>query len=137
MGGAFYFLDDDETTLVGKREQAFRSGFLGVGSFGFTSLVQIAHADDDEVQEAIDRLAHHLLKHFGAPHLAAALPAAAAEIDDASQACEHSAGTLLAIERDAGSAGIIERLKIFTPTAGSHDGLKLWQLDPDAVSPTS
>ena len=75
--GAFSFLDDDESTLTAKRAQAFRSGFLGLGSFGFTTLVQVTEADDDDLQHAIDLLAHHLLKAHGAPHLAAALPAAA------------------------------------------------------------
>lgn len=133
MPGAFCFLNDDASMLTGKRGQAFRSGFVGVASLGFTSLVQIAQADEDEVQEAIDRLAHQLLKHFGAPHIAAALPAAAAEIDDAAQACEHAPGTLLAIERERAGEDIIERLKIFTPSAGSHDGLKLWEVDPGSV----
>ena len=37
--GSFAFLDMDPDTLHGKQLQAFKSGFLGTQSFGWTTLV--------------------------------------------------------------------------------------------------
>jgi hypothetical protein len=39
--GAFMFADDDPGTLEGKARAAFRAGFLGVQSLGWSTLVQI------------------------------------------------------------------------------------------------
>ena len=47
--GGFAFMHDTAETLAGKRLQAFRNGFLGLASFGWATLVEIAELDDDEV----------------------------------------------------------------------------------------
>ena len=44
VSGAFMFADADPETLDGKPRAAFRSGFLGVPSFGWSTLVQIVEA---------------------------------------------------------------------------------------------
>ncbi|GMQ75540.1 MAG: DUF6505 family protein [Gammaproteobacteria bacterium] len=129
--GSFAFLDMDPQSLEGKRLQAFKSGFLGTRSFGWTTLVEIAEIDDDEYQQVIDRLAAHFMEHYGAPHIAAALPAAGEEADYASTICEHPLATLLAIERDFGEQGIVESLKVIKPNAGNHSNVKLWAIEED------
>ncbi len=127
--GSFEFLDAEPQSLQGKKLQAFKSGFLGTRSFGWTTLVEIAEIDDDEYQQVIDRLAVHLLEHHGAPHIAAALPAAGDEVHYASTVCEYPLATLLAIERNFGEDGVVESLKVVKPSAGDHSKLKLWAIE--------
>jgi hypothetical protein len=127
--GSFSFLDDTPETLAGRRLQAFRSGFLGTGSFGWCSLVEVAEMEEDEVSRVIDRLAQHFIAHHGAPHIAAALPAAADEVDYASALCEHPVHTLLTIERELGAEGIVEKLKVLRLRADDHGSVRLWGPD--------
>lgn len=129
--GSFAFLDLDPQSLAGKQLQAFNSGFLATRSFGWTTLVEIAEIDDDEYQQVIDRLAQHFMEHYGAPHIAAALPAAGEEAHYATTICEYPLGTLLAIERDFGEEGIVESLKVIKPNAGDHSKVKLWAFEQD------
>jgi hypothetical protein len=129
--GSFAFLDIDPDSLQGKALQAFKSGFLGTQSFGWTTLVEIAEIDDDEFQQVIDRLASHFMEHYGAPHIAAALPAAGEEAHYASTICEYPVNTLLTIEREFGEEGIVESLKVVKPNAGSHEHVKLWAIEED------
>jgi len=73
VSGAFVFWSSDPATLEGKARSAFRGGFLGVGSLGWSTLVQIVEASDDDRLTVIDTLAKHLVAHFGAPTAAAAV----------------------------------------------------------------
>ena len=127
--GSFAFLDADVQSLSGKQLQAFKSGFLGTRSFGWTTLVEIAEIDDDEYQQVIDRLAAHFMENYGAPHIAAALPAAGEEAHYATTICEYPLNTLLAIEREFGEDGIVESLKVVKPNAGNHGDVKLWAIE--------
>ena len=52
VSGAFIFADADPETLPGKPRAAFRSGFLGVPSLGWSTLVQIVEADAAELRGA-------------------------------------------------------------------------------------
>src|SRR6476620_900834 len=85
--GAFMFGDDDPSTLEGKARAAFRSGFLGVASLGWSTLVQIVEASDDERLAAIDTLAQQLVLHFGAPTIEDAGAAAEEEFEFAASLC--------------------------------------------------
>lgn len=113
--GSFEFLDDDEDSLTGKRSQAFNAGFLGLTSFGWCTLVSIASATEDQIEEAVEQLGRHLLDNFGAPDRAAALTAARSEIAYAESLCEYDIGTLIAVERELTDEGIEERFKRFVP----------------------
>ena len=46
VSGAFAFWGGDPAALEGKARTAFRSGFLGVGSLGWSTLVQIVEASE-------------------------------------------------------------------------------------------
>lgn len=114
--GSFEFLDDDEAELTGKRLQAFRSGFLSLETYGWCTIVSVASATDDQIQQAIENLSRHLLDNHGAPDQAAARQAARSEIAYAESLCEHEIGTLIAVERELSDKGIEERFKRFLPT---------------------
>lgn len=130
--GSFAFLDADPSQLTGKRLQAFRQGFLGTESFGWSTLVEVAEISDAEYKRVIERLANHFVQRYGAPDLAAALPAAREEASYTASLCEPDLHTLLAIEREAGEEGIVERLKVIRPESGAdHGRVKIWGIEDD------
>ncbi len=97
--GAFCFWDDDDS-LSGKRRQAFRAGFLGLSSFGWSTLVEVTAATASERAAAWAALTAHIRDAHGAPDDAAALAAADEEIAFAESLCaDHAPGTVLALER--------------------------------------
>ena len=80
VSGAFRFYDRDPPRSTGKDRTAFRSGFLGVQSWGWSTLVQIVHATAEDRRKLVDLLASQLVDNFGAPDLATARPAAEEEV---------------------------------------------------------
>lgn len=124
--GSFVFLQKDPVQLSGKERQAFAHGFLGTESFGWTTLVQVAEIDVEDYEAVVKRLAAHFVERYGAPDLAAALPAAREEADFTASICTHKANTLLMLERDVGAEGIVERFRVVRPNAGDHAKVKLW-----------
>ena len=123
---AFAFLDDDDTTLTGRRLQAFRNGFLGLSSFGWATLVEVAELDEDEYAAAERSLARHLVMEYGAPDVATALPAAREELAYTQSLCEAEPHTVLTREFDAEQGAIVESLRVVTRDAGDHAGVKLF-----------
>lgn len=108
--GGFCFWDDDDS-IAGKRRQAFRAGFLGLGSFGWSTLVEVVGASAEDRAAALAALAGHLRAAYGAPPDGAAA-AAAEEIAFAESLCaEHPPGTVLALERRFEGGEIRERFR--------------------------
>lgn len=105
--GGFEFIGTDPATLVGRPRQAFRAGFLGLGSFGWSTLVVAVSITPDERAAAVEALAGHLMKVHGAPDLDAARAAAEEEISTAVTLAEHPEGTLIALHRNLDQDGNI------------------------------
>jgi hypothetical protein len=99
VSGAFMFWNADPATVAGKERAAFRSGFLGVASLGWSTLVQIVQASDDDRLAAIDTLARHLAAEFGAPSFPDAVAAAGEEFAFAASLCDHPLDRLIAVHR--------------------------------------
>jgi hypothetical protein len=99
VSGAFVFAHRDPAALVGKARAAFRGGFLGIDSFGWSTLARIVEASEADRAAALERLAAQLVRVFGAPDLSAARVAAEEEIAFAASLCEHPAGMLIAVSR--------------------------------------
>lgn len=97
--GAFLFWDRDVSALAPKERIAFRSGFVGVRSLGFSTLVVVVEASEADREAAITDLALHLQSRFGAPDRAAALAAAREEIEVAASLCSPGIGSILAMHR--------------------------------------
>jgi len=113
--GGFEFLDHDPETLEGKARQAFTSGFLGIGSYGRSTLVCITELSEADYRQVIERLADHLVERYGAPDRAAAMAAAEEEVGYAESLCSHDPETLLAVERSFRDGGVSESFKRFIP----------------------
>src|SRR5262249_58277344 len=60
VSGAFMFADADPDTLTGKQRAAFRGGFLGVTSLGWSTLVQIVEAGEEDRAALVAALAGQL-----------------------------------------------------------------------------
>jgi hypothetical protein len=101
--------------MEGKARAAFRSGFLGVQSFGWSTLVQIVHADEADRAAAIEVLADRLVEHLGAPNLADARAAAEQEVAFAASLCEHPTDTLVAVHRAVEDGEIREAFRTLLP----------------------
>ncbi|HUI19062.1 MAG TPA: DUF6505 family protein [Alphaproteobacteria bacterium] len=118
ISGAFVFADVEPATLAGKELAAFRSGFLGLPSLGWSTLAQIVEAGAEDRAAAIDLAARCLIERFGAPDLGAARKAAEEEIDFAASLCDHPPDTLIAVYRTDESGTIREAFRSLHPRAG-------------------
>jgi hypothetical protein len=99
VSGTFMFSGREEASLTGKERQAFRGGFLGIDSFGWSTLVIVSEISSEERNAAVFRLAAGLVQYCGAPDEKTALPAAEEEIAFAETLCDHPCGTLLGLLR--------------------------------------
>jgi Family of unknown function (DUF6505) len=118
--GAFAFAHVDVAALEGKRRAAFRSGFLGIDSLGWSTLVQVVDATEEDRTAAIELLAQRLVERFGAPDLAIARPAAEEEIAFAASLSEHPRGMLVALARKFENGAIREAFRTLTPGVGTQ-----------------
>jgi hypothetical protein len=115
VSGAFMFWDGDPGSMEGKERAAFRSGFLGVHSLGWSTLVQIVEASDDDRRLAVDTLAKHLVGDFGAPSLEDARGAAEEELAFAASLCDHPLDMLVAVHRTVENGEIREAFRTLRP----------------------
>lgn len=118
--GGFAFWDEDPAALTGKRRQEFRAGFLGLGSFGFSTLVEVAEATPDQRETATAALAAHIRAAYGAPDEAAARAAAEEEIGFAASLCDHPPGTVLALTRVVEDGAVRERFRTLHRRESPH-----------------
>jgi hypothetical protein len=116
--GAFAFAHADIAALEGRARAAFRSGFLGIDSLGWSTLVQVVEASEHDRAAAVDLLAGRLVERFGAPDLATARPAAAEEIAFAASLAEHPKGMLVALSRKYENGAIRELFRTLQPGVG-------------------
>jgi hypothetical protein len=123
VSGAFMFAPQDLAAVTGKARAAFRSGFLGVGSFGWSTLVQIVSATEADRAAAVDMLASRLVLHLGAPSLQIARLAAEEEIGFAASLCDHKEGMLIAVSRRYDDGEIREMFRALSPR-GAAPGIR-------------
>src|SRR5699024_4583126 len=64
---AFNFSNEDPAELTGKARQAFVNGFLGLTSFGRSTLATVAQCQRADYDAALQSLTEHLMHHYGAP----------------------------------------------------------------------
>jgi Family of unknown function (DUF6505) len=105
--GGFMFWDQEPAELVGRPKQAFRAGFLGLSSFGWSTLVVVVEATRDERAGAVEALAAYLLAHQGAPTVEDAQAAAEDEIAYAQSLAGHPVQTLIALHRSVRDDGSV------------------------------
>lgn len=113
--GTFVFWDDDPATLQGKKRSAFRAGFLGTGTLGWSTLVQIVDASEEDCAALVEQLAGRLVDNFGAPDLVTARRAAEEEVAFVQSLCDHPRDTLVAMHRVVEDGEIRETFRTLHP----------------------
>jgi hypothetical protein len=111
VSGAFRFYDRDPAALTGKDRTAFRSGFLGVQSWGWSTLVQVVHATEDDRRALLELLTRQLVDKLGAPDLATARPAAEEEVAFVESLCTHPISSLIAVHRAVSDGEVRESFR--------------------------
>lgn len=133
--GTFAFADSDPAQLGRRERQAFANGFLGLSSFGWSTLTTVAPLSQDDYEQAIAALARHLQDVYGAPNEQAARAAAGEEIDYAMSLCEQPINTLLSLSRFVEGDAIREEFRVVQPPAEKPHA-KIWEILPDDSSST-
>jgi hypothetical protein len=109
------FWDRHPAALEGKARAAFRGGFLGVASFGWSTLAQIVEASDADRGALVELLAQQLQAQLGAPGPAEARAAAEQEVAFAASLGEHPPDTLIAVHRTFENGEIREAFRTLRP----------------------
>ena len=116
VAGTFLFAGRSPESLSRKEQIAFRTGFLGVESFGHSTLVAVSEASEEEREGAVEALAGQLVARLGAPDVEVARPAANEEIALAQDLCRgHDVGTLIALYRSREGEAIREQFRTLKP----------------------
>jgi hypothetical protein len=117
VAGTFMFWGRAPDSLSRKEAIAFRSGFVGVDSFGHSTLVTVQDATVTERAQMVQTLAAQFVTHLGAPSIDAALPAAEEEVALAETLCKgHATNTLIALHRRFDDDGAIrEQFRTLRP----------------------
>lgn len=128
--GTFVFADSDPERLDRRERQAFANGFLGLSSFGWSTLATVATLSREDYEQAVGALAHHLLESYGAPDERMASVAAREEIDYAVSLCDQPINTLLSLSRFIEGDAIREQFRVVQPP-GEKPHAKIWEIAPD------
>jgi hypothetical protein len=131
VSGAFAFTRLNPAILEGKARAAFRGGFLGLDSLGWSTLAQIVEASEQDRLIATDMLTRRLVECFGAPDLATARPAAEEEIAFAASLSDHPTGMLVAVSRRYEDGATREVFRTLSPR-GSTGPIRFTAV-PDAM----
>ena len=118
VSGAFAFWNSDPAALEGRSRTAFRSGFLGVSTLGWSTLVQIVEASEQDRANVVTTLAGQLVAKFGAPTAADAVAAAQEEITFAESLCTQPQDTLIAVHRVFEDGAVRESFRTLRPRSG-------------------
>ena len=120
VSGAFVFWNRDPAALEGKTRTAFRSGFLGVNTLGWSTLAQIVETNETERAGLVEVLAEQLVEHFAAPDIAAARPAAEEEVAFAESLCSEPKDTLVAVHRSLENGVVREQFRTLRRREGAE-----------------
>lgn len=123
--GGFLFHGADASAMQGKERAAFRAGFLGIESFGFSTLVTIVEVSEAERDAAVEMLAQRLVDKLGAPSLDVARAAAREEIEFSIGLCHDPVGSLLALHRTMEDGDIREQFRVLKDALKNEGADKL------------
>lgn len=131
VAGSFAFSRLAEEEIKGKTRQAFSNGFMGIPSFGYSTLVSVASAGAGDAETIAGHLVRHFVSDYGAPSEELARKAAEEEIGFIEDVCrEHETGTLLSVSRTLCEDGIKEAFRAI-PKAESCANQQLWTIVED------
>jgi hypothetical protein len=130
VSGAFMFNGRDPESFPPKERTAFRSGWLGVDSFGWSTLAIVTEISAEERRKALETLARHIHELFDAPSLDAARGAAEEELAFAASLCEPPPQSLLAVQRRFEDGEIREQFRTISAREDfSKGGFRVFAFD--------
>ena len=110
--GTFSFFNFGEENLKGKMKQAFSNGFLGIPSFGYSTLISLTQVEEEDLKSLKNTLSDCFLKNYGAPSFEHAYKAADDEVNLMLDLCSsHDKGSLISISREITKDGIKENFR--------------------------
>lgn len=130
---AFQFVDNQWEELDGKTRQAFNNGFLGLGSFGYSTFGCVANISSSALTDIELQLARYIYERYGAPDLSSALEAAKEEIAYTTSLCEDvPENTVFVVKREFSMEGRIKEAfhKVDIEDEGSLHA-KIWTVVDD------
>lgn len=130
VSGTFHFADMPEESLTGKTRQAFANGFLGARSFGWSTFVHVAPIKRDEFDAVVESIAARFIDGYGAPDRPAAIAQARREAEFAASLSDRDLNTVLAVQREIGEEGIVERFRVVRPQSAELHA-KIWEVVED------
>ena len=130
---AFTFSDVDPAALRGRDREAFARGFLGLGSFGWSTVAVISEMREAEHRQVLERLAWHFMDRYGAPDLEAALEEARREVTFVEELCGEPVNTLLSLQRRLDPDGVKEEFRVHRPRA-EWEGAPVIRMVPETES---
>jgi hypothetical protein len=130
--GSFMFWNEDVPALQGKARAAFRGGFLGAETLGWSTLVQIVEATERDYAECVAQLARQIHEKFGAPSFEEAKRAAEEEFAFARSLCTQPLDTLIAIHRIQEDGEIKESFRSLRPKDGPNKPFRAFSF-PEVV----
>lgn len=136
VSGAFVFWNADPAALEGRARTAFRAGFLGLSSLGWSTLVQIVEASEDDRLAVVDLLAKQLVAKFGAPSIADAVAAAEEEVAFAESLCTQPTDTLVAVHRTFEDGAVREQFRTLRRREGEKPARAFSFLDVEGEEET-
>ena len=107
VSGAFVCASSHPSSPRGKARAAIRSGFVGIGSLGW-STVQVVEATEAGRARAMGVLAHHLTQRCEAPNLAMAGAAAEQEIAFVVSLAGYPSGMPAAVTRSTNAYAFLQ-----------------------------
>jgi hypothetical protein len=110
--GAFRYAHRDPASLLGREATAFGSSWLGIGSFAPALQVETVPIAASDLDQVARMLAAYLLDAWEVPTPELAVELAREEIGFALALAEHPTGTILALRREFGEQGLMERARI-------------------------
>jgi hypothetical protein len=136
VSGAFMFHGRDPGAFAAKEKVAFRSGWLGIASFGWSTLAVVTEINGAEREKVLDVLAGQIHAAFNAPSMEAARGAAVEELAFAASLCEHPPQTLLGVQRVFEDGEIHERFRTIAAREDfSKGGFKVFTFDEAEEQP--
>ena len=138
VSGAFVFWNADPGTLEGRARTEFRSGFLGLTSLGWSTLVQIVEASEDDRLAAVDLLARQLVEKFGAPSIEDAVAAAEEEVAFAESLGTQPTDTLVAVHRTYEDGAVREQFRTLRRREGQKPAraFSFFDVEGEVETPT-
>ncbi len=124
---SFLFAQKDPDSLGHAERAAFESGFLSLGTFGYSAHVSAAEVSDEELEGARLALAKHLLEAGGVTDPAVADEIAEQEIAYAVDlAASVPLYTLLTVQRELEESGEITETFAIVAALGAEADERIW-----------